>query len=42
VPQIAGYIRDQTGRLDTAFYLSGSLLAAAVVASRFLRRPAAV
>jgi OFA family oxalate/formate antiporter-like MFS transporter len=42
VPQIAGYIRDQTGRLDTAFYLSGSLLAVAVVASRFLRRPVAV
>jgi OFA family oxalate/formate antiporter-like MFS transporter len=42
IPQVGGYIRDETGRLDVALYLSGSLLAAAVVASRFLRRPAGV
>ncbi|HET6575879.1 MAG TPA: MFS transporter [Fimbriiglobus sp.] len=42
VPQAGGYIRDLTGRLDIAFYLSSSLLVAAVVASRFLRRPEAV
>jgi OFA family oxalate/formate antiporter-like MFS transporter len=40
VPQLAGYIRDQTGSLDAAFYLSGGLLTAAVVVSRFLHRPA--
>jgi OFA family oxalate/formate antiporter-like MFS transporter len=39
VPQIAGYIKDATGSLDYAFYLSGGLLTAAVIASRFLRRP---
>jgi OFA family oxalate/formate antiporter-like MFS transporter len=39
VPQLAGYIKDATGGLDYAFYLSGGFLAAAVVASRFLRRP---
>jgi OFA family oxalate/formate antiporter-like MFS transporter len=41
VPQFAGYIRDATGSLDAAFYLSGGLLIAAVVLSRFLRRPLA-
>jgi len=39
IPQLAGYIKDATGSLDYAFYLSGSLLAAAVVVSRFLHRP---
>jgi OFA family oxalate/formate antiporter-like MFS transporter len=39
VPQLAGYIKDQTGSLDTAFYLSGAMLAAAVVVSQLLRRP---
>jgi len=39
VPQLAGYIKDVTGSLDHAFYLSGGLLVAAVIASRFLRRP---
>lgn len=41
VPQGAGYIKDATGSLDATFYLSGSLLLAAVVLSRFLRRPMA-
>ena len=40
VPQIAGFIKDATGTLDGAFYLSAGLLAAAVVLSRFVRRPA--
>jgi OFA family oxalate/formate antiporter-like MFS transporter len=39
VPQLAGYIRDMTGSLDYAFYLSGVLLAVAVVLSCFMRRP---
>jgi OFA family oxalate/formate antiporter-like MFS transporter len=39
VPQFAGYIKDLTGSLDYAFYLSGSLLGIAVIFSRFLRRP---
>jgi OFA family oxalate/formate antiporter-like MFS transporter len=39
VPQIAGYIRDLTGTLDYAFYLSGLLMLAAVVLSRVMRRP---
>jgi hypothetical protein len=29
VPQLAGYIKDVTGSLDGAFYLSGGLLVAA-------------
>lgn len=41
VPQLAGYIKDLTGSLDNAFYLSGALLLAAVVLSRLVRRPAA-
>ena len=32
-------IKDWTGSLDNAFYLSGGLLAAAVLVSLFLRRP---
>lgn len=40
VPQLAGYIKDMTGSLDYAFYLSGSLLIAAMIVSRLLvRRP---
>jgi MFS transporter, OFA family, oxalate/formate antiporter len=39
VPQLAGHIKDVTGSLDYAFYLSGGLLAVAVVVSRFLHRP---
>jgi OFA family oxalate/formate antiporter-like MFS transporter len=39
VPQAAGYIEDVTGKLDYAFYLSGGLLVAAVILSRFMRRP---
>jgi OFA family oxalate/formate antiporter-like MFS transporter len=39
VPQLAGFIKDATGSLDTAFYLSGGLLLAAVVLSRLLTRP---
>jgi OFA family oxalate/formate antiporter-like MFS transporter len=39
VPQLAGYIKDQTGSLDIAFYVSGGLLLAAVTVSRLLVRP---
>jgi MFS transporter, OFA family, oxalate/formate antiporter len=39
VPQLAGYIKDRTGSLDLAFYLSSAMLAAAVIVSRLLRRP---
>jgi OFA family oxalate/formate antiporter-like MFS transporter len=41
VPQLAGYIKDATGSLDDAFYLSGGLLVAGVILSRFLGRPLA-
>jgi len=34
IPQLAGYIRDMTGSLDYAFYMSGGLLVAAVALSR--------
>jgi len=40
IPQFAGYIRDFTGTLDYAFYLSGVLLLLAVVLSRAVRLPA--
>lgn len=40
VPQIAAEIKDVTGRRDEAFYLSGGLLLAAIVVSRFTKRPA--
>ena len=40
IPQLAGYIRDLTGTLDYAFYLSGLLMLLAVVLSRIVRRPA--
>lgn len=39
IPQLAGYIKDLTGSLDYAFYISGGLLIAAVVLSRFIQRP---
>lgn len=39
VPQIAGYIKDRTGSLDMAFYLSGVILVAAVAVSRLTQRP---
>ncbi|WP_206108054.1 L-lactate MFS transporter [Paludisphaera soli] len=39
VPQAAGFLKDATGSLDAAFFLSGGLLVAAVVLSLFLRRP---
>jgi OFA family oxalate/formate antiporter-like MFS transporter len=39
VPQLAGYIKDLSGSLDYAFYLSGGLLVVSVLVSRFLRRP---
>jgi OFA family oxalate/formate antiporter-like MFS transporter len=39
IPQIAGYIKDVTGSLDHAFYLSGGLLLIAVIVCRLLRRP---
>ena len=42
VPQLAGTIKDLTGSLDLAFYLSGSLLTAAVILSRIVTRPKAV
>lgn len=39
VPQMAGYIKDYTGSMDAAFYLSGALLVAAVVLSKMITRP---
>jgi MFS transporter, OFA family, oxalate/formate antiporter len=39
VPQLAGHIKDVTGSLDYAFYLSGGLLTTAGVVCLFLRRP---
>lgn len=39
VPQLAGYIKDATGNLNAAFYLSGALLVSSVILSLFLRRP---
>jgi OFA family oxalate/formate antiporter-like MFS transporter len=39
VPQAAGYIRDATGSMDNAFYLSAGLLLGGVLLSRVLRRP---
>ena len=40
MPQLAGYIKNATGRLDAAFYLSAGLLVTAVVVSRAIRKPA--
>ena len=39
VPQLAGYIKDATGRLNGAFYLSGGLLLLAVGLSRLIHKP---
>lgn len=39
VPQVAGYIKDATGSLDYAFYLSGALLVAAIITSKLTTRP---
>ena len=39
VPQAAGYIKDLTGSMDYAFYLSGGLLVTSVIVCRLLRRP---
>jgi len=39
IPQLAGYIRDLTGTLDYAFYLSGILMLFAVVLSRIVQAP---
>ena len=39
VPQLAGFLKDTTGSLDVPFYLSGGLLTAAVILSRFLHPP---
>jgi OFA family oxalate/formate antiporter-like MFS transporter len=39
IPQLAGYIKDATGTLDGAFYLSAGLLVTAVLVSRVIRRP---
>jgi OFA family oxalate/formate antiporter-like MFS transporter len=36
IPQLGGYLKDLTGSLDAAFYLSGGLLLAAVALSRTL------
>jgi OFA family oxalate/formate antiporter-like MFS transporter len=40
IPQLAGYVRDLTGTLDSAFYFSGLLLLTAVILSTAVRRPA--
>ena len=42
IPQAAGYIKDATGSLDYAFYLSGILLSIAVLVGLVIRRPMAV
>jgi MFS transporter, OFA family, oxalate/formate antiporter len=42
VPQLAGFLKDLTGSLDIAFYLSGGLLLLSVGVSRFLRPPVKV
>jgi OFA family oxalate/formate antiporter-like MFS transporter len=41
IAQVAGFIKDMTGRLDYAFYLSGGLLIAAVIVCLLTRRPMA-
>jgi MFS transporter, OFA family, oxalate/formate antiporter len=42
VPQAAGFIKDATGSLDYAFYLSGVILVAAVIVCKLTKRPMAV
>ena len=39
VPQLAGALKDATGSLDGAFYLSGGLMLAGVAVSRLVHRP---
>ena len=39
VPLSAGYIKDLTGRDDTALYLSAGILAACVVLAKLVRKP---
>lgn len=41
VPQAAGFIKDATGSLDYAFYLSGVILVAAVLVCKVTKRPMA-
>ena len=41
MPQIGGVIKDMTGSLNWAFYLSGMVLIAAVVLARLTKRPSA-
>ncbi len=41
VPQAAGFIKDATGSLDYAFYLSGVILVAAVIVCKLTKRPMA-
>jgi OFA family oxalate/formate antiporter-like MFS transporter len=40
VPQLASYLKRETGIWDSAFYMSAGLLVAAVVVSRVIRKPA--
>jgi OFA family oxalate/formate antiporter-like MFS transporter len=39
VPQVAGYIKDATGSMDYAFYLSGVVLVAATIVAVVTKRP---
>jgi OFA family oxalate/formate antiporter-like MFS transporter len=39
VPQVAGYIKDATGSMDYAFYLSGLILVLAIIVSLVTKRP---
>ncbi|MGD9505709.1 MAG: MFS transporter [Syntrophobacteraceae bacterium] len=39
VPQLAGFIKDATGSLDYAFYLSGCILIAATIVAVVTKRP---
>ncbi len=39
MPQIAGVIKDRTGSMDIAFYISGSLLLAGLIVCPMLRAP---
>jgi OFA family oxalate/formate antiporter-like MFS transporter len=39
VPLLGGYVKDATGNLDVAFYMSGGLLVMTVLASRGIRKP---
>jgi OFA family oxalate/formate antiporter-like MFS transporter len=41
VPQVAGYIKDATGSLDYAFYLSGAILVASTIVAYMVKRPMA-